>query len=122
MQLGLSAATTATTGQNRNCWTNVAGCPYGSKCMAHNVMTTRLPRNIYETMSADHPYRTRHTTQGEIRYAVNFSAQSSSLTERTFKFQARKFYNQIPGEMRQMNKSRFKKEIQKWLRENVPIR
>ena len=90
--------------------------------MAHNVMTTRVPRNIYEKMSADHPYKTRQASRGEIRYAVNFSAQSSSLTERTFKFQARKFYNQIPEEMRQMNKSRFKKEIRKWSRENIPIR
>ena len=68
------------------------------------MMTTKLPRNIYETMSADHPYRTRQAAQGEIRYAVNFGSQSSSLTERTFKYQARKFYNQIPGEMRQMNR------------------
>ena len=90
--------------------------------MAHNVMTTGVPRNIYETMAAEHPYRTREAARGDIRFAGNFDAQISSLTERTFKYQARKFYNKIPNEMRQMKKSRFKKEVRKWAKENIAIR
>ena len=90
--------------------------------MAHNVMKTGTPRNIFETMSADHPYRTRQATRGEIRYAVNFSAHNSSLSEKTFKYQARKYYNQIPGEIREMKKGTFKSQVRKWVKQHIPIR
>ena len=85
-------------------------------------MMTGTPRNIFETMSADHPYRTRQATRGEIRYAVNFSAQNSSLSEKTFKYQARKYYNQIPGEIREMKKGPFKSQVRKWVKQHIPIR
>ena len=90
--------------------------------MAHNVMTTGVPRNIFETMAAEHPYRTREASRGDIRFAGNFSGQSSSLTERTFRYQARKFYNKLPSEIRQMKKHRFKLEVRKWVKKFVPIR
>ena len=40
----------------------------------------------------------------------------------TFKYQARKYYNELPVEFRQYKKLKFKKEIKKWTKENVPIR
>ena len=57
--------------------------------MAHSIMTTGVPRNIYATIAAEHPYRTRQATAGGIRVTANPEANLSSLTERTFKFQAR---------------------------------
>ena len=38
------------------------------------------------------------------------------------KFQAHKWYNKLPLEMRQFKKMKFKKEVKKWTKENVPIR
>ena len=82
---------------------------------------TGNPRNIYSSIISEYPYRTRQSTNGEIRLTVNNDA-NSSFTERTFKYQARKLYNQIPAEMRSMGKNQFKNSIKKWVKENVPIR
>ena len=89
--------------------------------MAHNIIVTGVPRNIHATMLSEYPYRTRQATQGNIRAAENNLAHSS-LAEKTFKFQSRKYYNQVPVEIRQLRKQPFKKKIRKWVKEHIPIR
>ena len=97
---------------------------FSTVTMAHNIMTTGLPRNLHATIAMEHPYRTRQAAAGGIRFTgghqvgVNYS----SLSEKTFKFQARKFYNQLPGEIRQLGKKKFKKEVRKWILKNISIR
>ena len=90
--------------------------------MAQNIMTTGVPRNIHAAIATEHPYRTRQATSGGIRVASHQMNNITSLSERTFKFQARKFYNQLPGEMRQLGKVKFRKEVRNWVKHNVPIR
>ena len=92
--------------------------------MSHNIMMTGVPRNIHATIAMEHPYRTRQATAGGIRFVGGHQvgASISSLSEKTFKFQARKLYNQLPGDIRQLGKDKFKKEIRKWTQKNISIR
>ena len=85
--------------------------------MAHKIVTTGVPKNIKATLILEYPYRTRQATNGDIRLLDN-----TLKNEKTFKFQARKYYNQIPLNIRQLEKDKFKKEIKKWVKENIPIR
>ena len=85
--------------------------------MAHKIVTTGVPKNIKATLILEYPYRTRQATNGDIRLLDNILKN-----EKTFKFQARKYYNQIPIEIRQLQNDKFKKEMKKWVRESIPIR
>ena len=89
--------------------------------MAHNIIKTGVPRNIYATLSMDYPYPTRQAAQGNIR-SIDTSENNNSMSEKTFKYQARKYYNQIPVEIRQLPKQRFKKQLRKWVKENISLR
>ena len=90
--------------------------------MAHNIMMTGVPRNIHATIATEHPYRTRQAAAGGIRFTANPDENVTCLSEKTFKFQARRHYNQIPGEIRHLGKSKFKKASLKWVKEVIPIR
>ena len=90
--------------------------------MAHDIIMTGLPKNIHATLISEYPYRTRRAAGGDIRFDGNFTAPSSALGERTFKNQARKFYNEVPLALRQLDKKKFKKQIRKWVKNNVPVR
>ena len=90
--------------------------------MAHNIVQTGVPRNIHASLVKEYPYRTRQATKGDIRTIVNPVNQISSSITKTFKNQARIWYNQIPVTIRQLQKKRFKKELKKWVKENVQIR
>ena len=50
--------------------------------MAHNIITTGIPRNIHANIVSEYPYRTRQATGGNIRF------DGSVIGEKTFKFQA----------------------------------
>ena len=77
---------------------------------------TEVPKNIYVNFPMDHSYRTRQASSGGIRTTAD------TFSESTFQYQARKYYNMIPGEFRQFKKDKFKKEMKKCVRENIPIR
>ena len=84
--------------------------------MAHNIIKTGVPRNIHANLVSEYPYRTRQATGGNIRF------DGSVIGEKTFKFQARRVYNQVTVEMRRLGKDGFKREIRKWVKQNTPIR
>ena len=87
--------------------------------MAHNIVKSGVPRNIYSTLVTQYPYRTRQATKGDIRSIVN---PDNHISTKTFKYQARIWYNQLPTNLRQMEKKRFKSELKKWVKEHIPIR
>ena len=84
--------------------------------MAHNIIMTGVPRNIHATLVSEYPYRTRQAAVGNIRF------EGALIGEKSFKYQARKFYNQIPTEMRKLGKLPFKKKIKTWVKQNIPVR
>ena len=84
--------------------------------MAHNIIMTGVPKNIHATLVSEYPYRTRQAAVGDIR------VEAASSGEKTLSFQARRFYNQVPIEMHQLGKVGFKREIRKWVKQNIPIR
>ena len=83
---------------------------------AHGIVKSGVPRNINANFALVHPYRTRQASAGGIRFIEN------KFSEKTFKFQARKYYNLIPKEMRDQGKIQFKNSAKKWVKENIPIR
>ena len=85
--------------------------------LAHNIITTGVPRNIYANLISEFPYQTRQKTNKDIRLDGNRSHQS----EKTFKNRARVHYNQIPAEIRQMEMKGFKTQVKKWVKTKVPI-
>ena len=87
--------------------------------MAHNIVKSGVPRNIYSTLVTQYPYRTRQATKGDIRSIVN---PDNHISTKTFKYKARIWYNQLPTNLRQMEKKRFKSELKKWVKEHIPIR
>ena len=87
--------------------------------MAHNIVKSGAPRNIHSTLVTQYPYRTRQATKGDIRSIVN---PDNHISTKTFKYQARIWYNQLPTNLHQMEKKRFKSELKKWVKEHIPIR
>ena len=69
----------------------------------------------------EHPCNNRFAAGG-IRITANSDENITCLSDKTFRFQARHYYNQIPGEIRQLGKSKFKKASLKWVKEVIPIR
>ena len=63
---------------------------------AHKIITSGKPAGILESISTQHPYRTRNATNGRIRYGEHFSGESS-LTEASFKHRAVHWYNEVPA-------------------------
>ena len=57
---------------------------------AHKTLTTGVPRPLWAALSADHPYRTRNATRGNIRLGDEDSSK------KTFKYRAMMFYNRVP--------------------------
>ena len=84
--------------------------------VAHGIVMSGVPLNINASFSLQHPYRTRQASTGRIRFT------EKSVSEKTFRFQARKYYNLIPSELREKGQLQFKRLIKKWVRDNIPIR
>ena len=89
---------------------------YSTVNMAHNILTTGVPKNIYANFEVEHPYRTRQAATGGIRITAE------QFPERTFNYQAKKYYNMLPGNIRNLPKNKFKKELKKWVRSKIPVR
>ena len=84
--------------------------------MAHNIIMTGVPRNIHANLVSEYPYATRQAAGGDIRF------DGALIGEKTFKFQARRFYNQIPTKIRKLGKLGFKREVKNWAKQHVPLR
>ena len=82
---------------------------------AHKTLTTGVPRPLCAAMSADHPYRTRNATRGNIRLGEEDSSTN------TFKYRAMLFYNSVPGTIKTGSLPTVKRKLKQWTLENDPI-
>ena len=82
---------------------------------AHKTLNTGVPRPLYAALSADHPYRTRIATRGNIRLR-----EEDSCTN-TFKYRAMLFYNSVPGTIKTGSLPTVKRKLKQWTLENEPI-
>ena len=62
---------------------------------AHKTITSGKPAILHDSISTEHPYRTRNATSGRIRYGESFRGDSS-LVEASFKHRAVHWYNKVP--------------------------
>ena len=82
--------------------------------LAHKIVKTGKPANIYRSMVTPYPYPTRRAARQELRaWAGTVRGRDrTALTQRTFQYQAIAYYNSIPVD-------RFKSAVKNWARSNV---
>ena len=89
---------------------------FHSVLQAHKTITIGVPRPLHESISTDHPYRTRSAAHGLIRFGESFSGPSS-----TFRYRAMNWYNSVPTKVRTGSLVTVKKKLKQWARQNVQI-
>ena len=93
---------------------------YNTVLQAHKTISTGKPSPIYESISTQHPYRTRNATMGHIRFGEGFRGDSS-IVEASFKHRAVHWYNAVPLSTRTGTMGAVKQKLRKWVKANVPL-
>ena len=87
---------------------------------AHKTITTGKPSVLHQSISTQHPYRTRSAALGLIRFGETFTGDSS-LVHASFKHRAVHWYNAVPVSVRTGSLETVKHKLKQWIRQNVPI-
>lgn len=87
---------------------------------AHKSILSGKPASISESISTQHPYRTRNAASGLIRFGESFRGDSS-LVSASFKHRAVHWYNDVPVGVRTGSIPTVKYKLKKWIKLNVPI-
>ena len=87
---------------------------------AVKTIKTGLPRVLHESISTEHPCRTRSESRGLIRFGETFRGESS-LVNLSFKHRAAHMYNMVPVSTRTGSIIEVKKKLKKWVCQNIPI-
>lgn len=93
---------------------------YHTVLQAWKTITSGKPVGIHQSISTQHPYRTRNATTGQIRYGEHFRGESS-LIQASFKHRAVHWYNAVPASVRTGSLATVKHKLKKWVKLNVPI-
>ena len=94
---------------------------YHSILQVQKVLKAGTPLYLSSKLTTDHPYPTRQATTGGIRLTGNNSGLSS-LAQKSFLGRAPNTLNSIPAEIRTAPSLLvFKKKLQVWIQQNVPI-
>ena len=75
---------------------------------------------LHQSISTQHPYRTRMPAIGVIRFGETFHGDSS-LIHASLKHRAVHWYNAVPVSVRTGSLETVKHELKKWIRQNVAI-
>ena len=78
------------------------------------TLKTGRPKNLYESLSLDYPRVTRNSTAENIRC-------NRPTFPGTFRYQAEKYYKQVPVDVRTGTVATVKRKLKKWIAANVPI-
>ena len=78
------------------------------------------PSGILQTISTNHPYRTRNASSGRIRYGETFRGDSS-LSEASFKYRAVHWFNQVPPAVYSGGLASVKHKLRAWVWKNVAV-
>ena len=82
---------------------------------AHKTITTGKPSALHQSISTQHPYRTRRAALGLIRFGETFNGDSS-LVYASFKHRAVHWYNAVPVSVRTGSLETVKHKLKKWIR------
>ena len=92
---------------------------FHSVVLVYKTILTTYPKYIYTKLSTQFPYNTRLANTEDVRMGSSFQSRLE-LTENFFKNRATLSYNLIPPELRKVpNLQSFKKELKKWVMENI---
>ena len=109
-------------------WKSVRQQEYHATSMlAHRILQEGVPTNLRSGLITDWHYSTRGAVQsrnqGEYRtHNVGAYEGHSSLVLGSFKCRAQRYYSAIPAVVKLGSNSSVKKKMDKWVRENIPIR
>ena len=87
---------------------------------AIKIISAGKPAITHETISTQHPCRTRNAANARIRFGETFRAESSLLGT-SFKYRAVKWYNQVPVQVFRGSQATVRCKLRNWVKENVPI-
>ena len=87
---------------------------------AVKTIKTGMPRVLHESISTEHPCRTRSESRGLIRFGETFRGESG-LVNLSFKHRAAHMYNMVPVSIRTGSILTIKKQLKKWVCQNIPI-
>ena len=94
---------------------------YQTVLTVHKIALEKKPEYLAKKFGSDHPYRTRQSTSGGVRFGEEFNAKSS-LSRNSFCFRGTVNYNRIPANIRQSRTiETFKYKLKKWISTNIPI-
>ena len=87
---------------------------YHTVLQTHKTLSSKKPKALYQSLSSDYPYRTRSSVAGHIRENIDFNKKG-------FKYRARQNYNMVPEDIRNGSIQTVKKNLKKWVKQNIPI-
>ena len=94
---------------------------YHSVVQVHKTIITKFPKYIYRKLSLDFPYSTRLAESASVRRGPQFQARLD-ITERSFMNRGTKYYNQLPADLRKVEKMEtFKIKLKAWIQEHIEI-
>ena len=93
---------------------------YHTVLQAHKTILSGKPAALHLSISTEHPYRTRSSTNGQIRFGEAFSGESE-LVCASFKHRAVHWHNAVPASIRTGTLATVKNKLRKWVKQNVPI-
>ena len=94
---------------------------YSTTLLAHKIVTSSLPHNLWVDMVQPHAVRTRAAAQGHIRYGANYRGATEN-TRNSFKYRAQKYYSRISAQMKSQSLSTFKIKLKQFSFRNIPVR
>ena len=94
---------------------------YHSVILIHKSITTKASKYIYSKLSSEFPYNTRLAESEAVRMGEDFQAKLD-LTERSFMHRGTVSYNQLPTDLRKINRLEdFKSKLKNWVVENCKL-
>ena len=92
---------------------------YHSSILVHKVMMKKSPSYLYSMFSSKYQIDTRQARSEQIKPT---RISTLELSYESFRWRAARMYNDLPIALRQVTSvPKFKKELKKWIIENIPI-
>ena len=92
-----------------------------STLLAHKIVITSLPRNLWADIVQQHTVQTRAATQGQIRYSNNYRG-ASEFSRSSFKYRAQRYYNRIPADLKRQSLKVFRSSLKLYAARNIHIK
>lgn len=89
--------------------------------LAHKIVTTSLPHNLWSDIVQPHQVNTRAAQQGQIRFGNHFRGESE-LTRNSFKYRAQRYYAKLDVSIRRQPLQTFKIKLKQFTKRNIPVR